>query len=56
MKKGKKIINLIKLIVALNIGGIMGMKLLVAGDLLMVLSFFVLCGVIGFILSCIDVK
>ena len=56
-KYNKKIIlNIVKLIFALIIGGVMGAKLLTSGSEILIIAFFVLCVIGGIILSCINIK
>lgn len=55
MKNKKVLINIVKLIFAISFGGFLGVKLLVPGDPLMILLFFVICGIGGVVLSKIEI-
>lgn len=52
----KNILNIVKLILALIIGGVMGAKLLTSGETLLIIAFFVLCAIGGVILAHINIK
>ena len=56
MDNKKIILNIVKLIFALIIGGVMGAKLLTSGKEILIIAFFVLWVIGGIILSCINVK
>jgi hypothetical protein len=56
MDNKKIILNIVKLIFALIIGGVMGAKLLTSGSEILIIAFFVLCVIGGIILSCINIK
>lgn len=49
-------LNIVKLIFALIIGGFMGVKLLSSGKFISIIAFFALCVIIGIVLSHINVK
>jgi hypothetical protein len=58
--KKRFLLNLLKLFLALIIGGFLGIKLLARGinngDVIQIILFFAICAVIGFILALIDNK
>lgn len=45
------ICNLLKLIVALIVGGVLGKSLLTSGNPYYIIAFFIICCVVGIILS-----
>ena len=53
MDNKKIILNIVKLIFALIIGGVMGAT---SGSEILIIAFFVLCVIGGIILSCINIK
>jgi hypothetical protein len=58
--KKRFLFNLLKLFLALIIGGFLGLKLLAEGinygNIIQIILFFAVCAIIGFILSLIDSK